>query len=242
MRHSRVLFLVVCALALSMSRPLLSGPIGPQTFTKCGGVLNDFGTPSGEFGSCWSTIGDVAAGAAGVGPTISQGTGLDTTAASLQAFIANGGGFLFSSFTPDIIGTGSAIQDTVTLTGSGSLSVAYTNASPQGSLGFAVVENLSNSSFSFFTLFDNSGIILPFSLGPTIRLGAGNYMLTIGIVGASQVSFIVDTGIGTAATGPQITGVTIQDTSAPEPAVAWLLTGGLTAMVLFRRRILHSSR
>lgn len=243
MRHSRVLFLVVCAMVSSMSLPLLSGPIGPQTVTKCARVANDFGTPLGEFGSCWSTIGDVAVGLAGVGPTISQGTGLDASAASLQAFIANGGSFQFSSFSPDTIGTGSAIQDTVTLTGSGSLSVAYTNASPQGSLGFAVIENLSNSSFSFFTLFDNSGtIFVPFSLGPDIQLGAGNYMLTIGIVGASQLGIPITAGIGTAATGPQITGVTIQDTGAPEPAAAWLLMGGLAAMVLLRQRILRSSR
>ncbi len=241
MRHSRVLFVVVCALALSMSLPLLSGPIGPQV-NVCNGIVNDFATPSGEFGNCWGAIGDVVAGAAGVGPTITQATGVSN--ATLQTFIANGGSFLFSSFTADILNTGSAIQDSVTLAGSGSLSVAYTNASPQGSLGFAVVENLSNSSFSFFTLFDNSGtiIVTPFSLGPNIQLGAGNYVLTIGIVGASSPLNLIITGIGTAATGPQITGVTIQDTSAPEPAAAWLLTGGLAAMVLFRRRILRWSR
>ena len=227
----------MAALAFCISVPLQSGPIGPQTITKCAGVLNDFGTPSGEFGSCWNTIGDVAAGAAGVGPTITQSTGVTT--ALLLTFVANGGSFLFPS-AGKILGLGSAIQDTVTLTGSGSLSVAYTNANPQGSLGFAVVENLSNSSFSFFTLFDNSGIIIPFSLGPNIQLGAGNYMLTIGIVGASQLNFATD--IGTAATGPQITGVTIQDTGAPEPAAAWLLMGGLAAMVSLRGRILRSSR
>ena len=240
MNQSRTVFLAVSALAFCIAVPLQSGPIGPQTVTKCVGVLNDFGTPSGEFGNCWSTIGDVTAGAAGVGPTIAQSTGVSM--ATLQTSIANGGNFLFSTFVPtETVGIGSAIQDAVTLTGSGSLSVAYTNASPQGSLGFAVVENLSNSSFSFFTLFDNSGTIIPVSLGPNIQLGAGNYMLTIGIVGASTI-LLMDTGIGTAATGPQITGVTIQDTSAPEPAAAWLLTGGLAGLVLLRRWLIHSAK
>ncbi|HYL72895.1 MAG TPA: PEP-CTERM sorting domain-containing protein [Bryobacteraceae bacterium] len=238
MRHSRVLFLAVCALALSMSLPLLSGPIGPQTITKCAGVLNDFGTPSGEFGNCWSTIGDVTAGAAGVGPTISQGTGLDTSAANLQTFIGNGSSFLFSSFTAETIGTGSAIQNSLTLTGSGSLNVAFTTQTPTGSIGFLVVENLGNSSFSFITLFDIPLAVM--NLSP-IQLGAGNYELTIGIAGASSL-IAVNAGIGAAATGPAITGVTIQDTSVPEPAAVSLLTSGLATMVLLRRRVLRSSR
>ena len=237
MKHSGKLFLAVSAMALCFSLPLRSGPIGPQVIL-CKGIANDFGTPLGEFGNCWSPIGDVTAGAAGVGPTIAQGTGLDTSAANLQTFIGNGSSFLFSSFTAETIGTGSAIRNSLTLTGSGSLNVAFTTQTPTGSIGFLVVENLGNSSFSFITLFDIPVAVA--NLSP-IQLGAGSYELTIGIAGASGI-VAVNAGIGAAATGPAITGVTIQDTSAPEPAAAWLLAAGLGAVALLRRRIMHSAK
>lgn len=216
----------VSGLVLVVSFPLAAGPV-----PVCKGIANDFASPSGDFGNCWSSIGDVVAGAAGVGPTISQATGTDP--GSLQGFVANGGSFLFSNYTADSLGFGSAIQTSLILSSSDTFNVSFTSANTAGSLGFLVIQN--GSGYSFLSLFDN-----PSSIGivstPSLLLGAGSYTVSIGIVGATT-PLIFATDFSPALTGPQITGITIQDIGTPEPATLWLLAGGLAGLAALRRRL-----
>ncbi len=232
--------LLAAVLLVAFSFPARSGSIGTQISTCSTGVFNDF-APTNEFGSCWSIIGNVTSGLPGVGPTIATSGGTSMT--SLQNFV--GTGFQFSNFTSDSIGIGSAIQDNFTLAGTRQLSVSFTNSSPAGSIGFAIIGDQSNS-YRFVTLFDMpSGGVIPFGLGPAFpSLAAGTYKLTIGIANATQpCGLILSTCLNAAAptTGPQITSVNIQDLSAPEPAAGWLLASGLAGLAIFRRRTFRSN-
>lgn len=159
----------------------------------------------------------------------------------LQSFIGNGDPFLFSNFTSEIIGSGSAIQNSLTLTAPATFHVNYTNANPAGSIGFVVIENLANTTFSFFTLFDNpNGAIVLFTAGPDLSLETGSYTISVGIAGASTSTVLVPASIGIAAGAPQSTGITIQGpSSVPEPNALGLMAGGLLGLAFVRRRIVR---
>lgn len=231
LNNSKKLLLAAACLLTVLSFPAMSTPVA-----VCTGVSNDF-APS-EFGNCWSTAGNVTTGLAGIGPTIATSGGISSGV--MNVFIGKPADF--SNLTMDNVGTGSAIQDGLTLAGAGQLMVNFTTSSPSGSVGFVVVRDVSNS-LTYFKLFDQPAGLLVQGVAPAgvlISLPAGSYVMTIGIANATQALTAFSNSSGsTATTGPAITGVTIQDVGTPEPGVAWLVASGLAGLALFRRRWLR---
>ena len=220
----RTLFVAAGLVTFGLALPASSAQIQACALTVSTVITNDFATPSGDFGGCWSGIGVITP----LLPGVDLGSqGVATT--SLEAFIG-ATGFLFQNFLPGYnVTEGSVITNSLTVNKGDYLDVNFSSTGSPG-VGFLVLEF--NNVYTFYKLFDNSSIVVASTDTFSNTLAAGTYEIALGVVFTPQLA-----SLNAQAGTPDLTINSVNVlASVPEPSSALLLLAGMGGLAFWRRR------